>query len=271
MLGRLALKIQKQKINGPFKRVRFIDPYPDKILKFPSFPITNLLMLLGLLSFPVIFAIGYCCISPTIPHKLRNNTTEQAGRYIYFQVGDIAEYFQVDRLEMLGYIIPALLVLGIALVAMSNWLSRQLVVLKWRKNCQTAPAQILDSEIQKHLISQSPEHKAKPCYVLRLKVEFSYSGQVYEATPSVVNRIAPGSIGVHFPLQDDCASQLAIYQQGLDVEFDPRNPLDCEIKGQLDALLAEDERPWLTMGIFAGALFLFAQLFIYIIRNGPPG
>ena len=271
MLGQLALKIQKQRINGPFKRVRFIDPYPDKILKFPSFLITNLLMLLGLLFLPLTFIIGYCAIDPTLPREFRNETTTRIGQFIYFQVGKIAEHFQMDRLATLGYLIPALLVLGIALIVMSNWLARRLVVRKWRKTCQTAPAQVLDSEIRKHLISQGPEDKTTTCYVLRLKVEFSYYGQMYEATPSVMNRIAPGSIGVHSPSQEDCARQLASYQQGLDIEFDPQNPLDCEIKGQLNALLAADKHPWLIIGIFAGALFLFAQLFTYIIRNGTPG
>lgn len=270
MLDRITLKIQKRRINGPFERVTFIDPYPDGILKYPSFPITNLLMTLGLLSFPIICVIGYCGVNSKIPHNLRNEITEEIGRIIYLQVGNIAEHFQTDRLEVLGHLIPALILLGISLFAISSWLSRRLVALNWRQKCETAPAQILDSEIQKHLISQNPDDKPKSCYVLRIKVKFTYRGQAYEATPSVVNRIAPGSIGLHFTTQDGCENLLATYQQALEVEFDPQNPLDCEIKGNLDALLNVDKRPWLTIGIFAGALLLFSQIFIYIIKNQSP-
>ena len=270
MLKRITLKIQKRRINGPFERVTFIDTYPDRILKYPSFPITSLLVTLGLLTFPIIGVIGYCGANSKIPHNLRNEITEEIGRIIYLQVGNIAEHFEMDRLEVLGALIPALILLGISLFVFSSWLSRRFVALNWRQKCKTAPAQILDSEIQKHLISHDSDDKPKSYYVLRVKVKFTYLGQTYEATPSVVNRIAPGSIGLHFKTKDGCENLLKVYQQALEVEFDPQNPLDCEIKGNMDALLNADKRPWLTIGIFAGALLLFSRLFIYIIRNQSP-
>ncbi len=269
MLGRIILKAQKWRINGPFERVTFIDPYPDKILKYPTFPATNLLIALGLLSFPIAFVIGYCGANPEIERSLRNEITEEIGRIIYLQIGNIAEYFQTDRIDVLGYLIPALLILGISLFITSNWLSRRLVAQAWQKKCKTAPAKILDTEIQKYLISQDHDKKPESGYVLRIKVKFTYRGQVYEATPSVVNRISPGSIGLHFKTKDACENLLATYQQSLEVEFDPQNPLDCEIKGNLDALLNTGNRPWLFIGIFIGALIFFSQLFVYIIKNQP--
>lgn len=270
MLGRIILKAQKWRINGPFERVTFIDPYPDKILKSPTFPITKLLTALGLLTFPLTFIIGYCGANSEIERSLRNEITEETGRIIYLQIGNIAEYFQTDRLDVLGYIIPALLILGISLFITSNVLSRRLVAQAWWKKCKTVPVQILDAEIQKHLISQGHDKEPEPVYVLRIKVKFTYRGQVYEATPSVVNRISPGSAGLHFTTKDDCENLLATYQQPLEIEFDPQNPLDCEIKGNLDALLNEGNRPWLIIGIFIGALVFFSQLFVYIIKNQSP-
>ena len=210
MLNRIG-KIQKRRINGPFERVTYIDPYPDRILKYPSFPITNLLMILGLLAFPIIFIIGYCGVNSKIPYDLRSEITGEIRRAVYLHLGNIAAHFQTDRIDVLGYLIPVLILLGISLFVISSWLSRRLVALDWRKKCETVPAQILDDEIQKHLISQDPDDKSEPCYVFRIKVKFSYHGQSYEATPSVVNRIAPGSIGRHFVTQDDCENLLATY------------------------------------------------------------
>ena len=46
-LQTIALTLQKRRINGPFKRVTFIDPYPGKRLRAPSFLATNLLAILA--------------------------------------------------------------------------------------------------------------------------------------------------------------------------------------------------------------------------------
>ncbi len=270
MPSKFVLTLQKRRINGPFERVTFIDPYPDTILKAPSFLITNILISLALLTFASAFVIGVFGATSEFSNALNNASIAAIGTFIYRQVGHVAQYFQTSRMEALVNGLAAMSLLMIALLVISNWLSRRLVVLNWKKRCETAPAHLLDAEIQEmHIVKGTePEHRRLvTCYVLRIKVQFTHRGQTYEATPSVVNRISPGSIGVHFPTREGCEHLLATYQKALEIEFDPDTPLDCEIKGNLDELLRANRWPWLPIAIFAGALFLFSRLVIYILKQ----
>jgi hypothetical protein len=56
-----AMEMQKKQINGPFEKVRYIDPYPNQILKIPSSAGGKIAILIGILSFlmiPVIAIVG---------------------------------------------------------------------------------------------------------------------------------------------------------------------------------------------------------------------
>jgi hypothetical protein len=273
MLGKRLLELQKMRINGPFERVTFIDPYPDKILKTPSFLISKIFMLLALLNFASLFIVGGFGGSLELVNKQDNAIIVAIGNFIYLQIDNVAGYFKVDRIEILVYILATIFLLMIFFMIMYNRLSTWLIAVNWKKKCETASAQILDSEIQKMQIikrtnsKSGASNKLETCYVLRIKVKFTHKNKTYEATPSVVNRLSPGSIGIHFTHRKDCENLLSTYQEALEIEFDPQTPLDCEIKENLNEILNKGKKAWLPKVIFVGGVLLFTQLIIFIIRN----
>lgn len=276
-LQTIALTLQKRRINGPFKRVAFIDPYPDKLLRAPSFLATNLLVILVLLIAAGAFVIGVFGATTEFSNMFGDGSVAAIGGFVHRQVGQAAQYFQTGRMEFLVNLLSAMFLLVILLIAGINWLYRRLVAMDWKKKCKTAPAQLLDSEIQemqilkKGLGGSGPDHyQLKTCHVLRIKVEFSHLGRAYEATPSVVNRLSPGSVGIHFKTREKCEALLATYHNALEVEFDPHAPLDCEIKGYLDRLLHAYKWPWLIIGAFSVTLIVlvFSRIVIHILRAG---
>jgi hypothetical protein len=273
MLGNLVLKFQKRRINGPFKRVAYVDPYPDRMLKAPSFLIPNLLLSLGLLILAIAFVIGLFGATLEFANARTIPTVSAIGKFVSLQVGHVAEYFQTGRLQVLVNGLSAMVWLALSLMIASKWLSNRLVVSGWTKRCTTVPAQVIDSEIQKmYLVKRipggSPSNQTKlvDCYVLRIKARFTHRGQTYEATPSVVNRISPGAVGVHFTTREGCEHLLAAYQKNLEIEFDPQHPLDCEIKGMMNELLGSNNWPWLPIGIFAVVLVLLSQLVTHFFQ-----
>jgi len=273
-LQTIALTLQKRRINGPFKRVTFIDPYPGKRLRAPSFLATNLLMILALLIAAGAFVIGVFGATTEFSNMFGNESVAVFGGFVHRHVGQAAQHFQTGRMEVLVNSLSAMFLLVILLIASINWLSRRLVAMDWKKRCKTAPAQLLDSEIQEMQIlkkvpggSGHDHYKLESCQVLRIKVEFSHLGQAYEATPSVVNRLSPGSVGIHFKTREECEARLATYHNALEIEFDPHAPLDCEIKGAIDELLHANTWPWLIIGVISGTLFAFSRIAIHILKQ----
>lgn len=273
MLKRFILKTQKKAINGPFKRVVYIDPFPEKLLKFPTFLITNVMMLAGIIIVPVTVIIAYCGLVQKIPYEIRTDLTEQVAAVIYKQSSNIAEFYGLDRLDLFGLFVPMMLLIGISLFMVSNYMLRRKIFQKWKEKRCSSRAKVIDWEIREQIVSggrnqDASRSKMKRKYVFRTKVEFTYGNHVYTATPSVINRLHPGAVGLCWSTRSECKKRLANFQNNPVVEFDPEEPLDCEIQGNLEELLKLDRHPLHFIIFFAIGLFAFSQISIYIVQNG---
>lgn len=84
-----------------------------------------------------------------------------------------------------------------------------------------------------------------------------------------MNRLSPGSVGVHIKTREQCEAWLATYRNALEVEFDPNAPLDCETKGNLDRLRHANKWPWLIMAAISVTLIVlvFSRIVIHILKR----
>jgi hypothetical protein len=149
------------------------------------------------------------------------------------------------------------------------------VLRAWKSNCAAAQGQVLDSEIQKQLVVtrtrdanglQSTRTRARWEY--RVKVAFEYQNHTYQATPSAVNRVRPGALGQDFKTLEQCEQALRDLGSYVALEINPRNPLDCELKGQVESMARTSWGSLKYYPIFAGAIFRLGWLLILIAGNG---
>ena len=271
----LALQIQKKAINGPFQRVRYIDPYPQTLLKTPSFATSNILYLCGITSLPFSIAIAWLASIQKLPPKLRHEFTVPLHALVHSGIDTLAPLLQTHRIEALGLLISTLIFMGFSCIFAASRLTHVKVMKNWKQKCRLATAKVLDHEIAEVQITSHSRHDAhstsirKPTkgYILRIQAGFEVDGTLIEATPSVVNRLSPGTVAQYFKTPEACEALLNTYQADLSIEYNPDNPLDCEIKGSIDRLMDANRYQWLYLLLFGIAIFGFGELFVTIYQN----
>ncbi len=262
MSGKLLLKLQKRQINGPFKRVTYIDPYPEKIWKFPSFLQSNLLLYFGVLLVLVAFCIGFAGAGQKVPNWSNSGFAQHIATVIHQQISVVSEITKAERSDVVIFFIVTFIICGVCSVALSGWLSKRLVIRKWKCNCEKTTTKVLDYEIQTiNLYKDAEDNKPKTRFEIRFKVEFTYRGETIVATPSVVNRLVPGSIGVHYNTYEECEKRAQKCNGSIDIEFNPKQPKDCELKDNLALLLEYDTFQWIYVLFFCVVVVLFGWAF----------
>ncbi len=266
------IELQHKRIDGPFERVTYIPP-DHSLLKFPSSTLGNYSILGGiflLLCSPIFVIAGQHSESENpllaIPNALISILLELPPNIL-----------TASRISVSIYLTAFFITVGIGCLLCSKIINRRVIVKRWKMQAKKVRAKIIDSEIQNRSIIRSTgpmenNHHVTPRYSsvweYRLKVLFNFSGKEYVATPSVVNRINPGTIGVHFPSEDGCRKELKMLGDEVNLEINRDNPLDCEIEGHIGRYDGGTLKYLGVFSIFVAAVALFAWFFTYLMEHG---
>ncbi|MGD8914445.1 MAG: hypothetical protein PVJ68_17150 [Candidatus Thiodiazotropha sp.] len=269
-----AMEVQKKRINGPFEKVLYIAPYPNQLLKTPGSAGGKFTILIGILSFlmiPVIAIIGQ--MENTI--RVEPEWLKPIADFILQTVFRVAQQLEIVQIAAVMILVLCCMFLFMSTIFLANILNAYSVLRAWKSTCVTAQGQVLDSEIQKRLVvtktrgaDDLPSTRTRTRWEYRVKVAFEYRNNTYQATPSVVNRIRPGSLGQDFKTLEQCEKALRDLGSSVALEINPQNPLDCELKGQVESMARMVWGSLKYYPIFAGAILGFGWLFIFIAENG---
>jgi hypothetical protein len=72
----------------------------------------------------------------------------------------------------------------------------------------------------------------------------------------------------YFKTLEQCEKALRDLGSSVALEMNPQNPLDCELKGQVESMARMVWGSLKYYPIFAGAILGFGWLFIFIAENG---
>ncbi len=271
MFAKAAMELHKQRINGPFKKVTFIDPFPEEIFATLPCPFNTCINIIAQLFFVLVVAFVIIGSYPGISAKTDPLFLFVFSATAYDIVGSAAQNLNMERFVFVINMISLNIFFGLACAEYTGWYRRRLIVKKWWDRCEVVSATLMESEIQKVYLTDPEDTEeeihnvSKPFYMLRVKVKFKYGQQEYEATPSIVNRINPVALGLYFETEEECQALRDKHNKTLKLEIDPKNPLDCEIQGYLFELVNQSRQPWFAIFIFGVSVFLFSQLFIKLL------
>jgi hypothetical protein len=270
-LKQFAIEMQKRRANGPFKRVRFIDPYPNRLIKAPRSWVATLIILVGLASF--VFAPTVLIVGQMGNLKSIDPTWRPYAQILLQGILDLAVHFDLTQLTVAVFLAMVAMAVFASSIFVANFATSHSTLRRWKSKCEKIQASLVDSEIQEREVlvdSSGPNHHVrhtKSRWEYRIQVAFEYGGIRYQATPSVVNRLKPGNLGQDYKTEQECSAALESLGSQITLEIDPQNPLDCDIEKHLEGLFAQSWKAFLYLPLFWVALGAFALLFFKIEQS----
>lgn len=258
------VNLQQKRINGPFKKVRYINPHPDTLLKYPSCLQSSLIMLSGitfLFFVPLIILVGQM-----------SNKKIQANQF-YDYTNSILVYtsgiLHQDRIAAVIGLVAVCIALCITFIFLSQFVRQWVIYNRWHHNAEIVKAAIVDHEIQERLMSRDKNRIGRrSVWEYRVKAHFSFEAKTYEATPGVVNRFNPGNARIVYKTKEECERALNRLTQSIQLQVNRSNPLDCEIAEDFNQLYKNRYTMFLYLAVFLTAIAGFALLFMHLFQHG---
>lgn len=258
------INLQQKRVNGPFKKIQYINPNPHTLIKKQPCLQSSLLMLSGIafiFIIPIIIIVGEMS-----SRKIEaNQFYEYTNSIIVYTSGIIHQ----ERTAVVILLVAACIALCLTFIFLSQFVRQLVIYNRWHHNAEIVTAAIVDHEIQERLISHSKNKiSSRSVWEYRVKTQFSFEGQTYEATPGIVNRFNPGSACVLYKTKEECERALNRLTQSIQLQVNKSNPLDCEITENFNRLYKNGYTIFLYLAVFLTAIAGFALLFIHLFQHG---